>query len=222
MKTIKGLIIKDLLQLKSYKRTLIMFIIIFIASSTMQEHTRNVLTVMMTLGLGMFSIATFSYDEMAKADKYILTLPLTKKEVVLAKYILVISSTIIGALLGSLVSIILSLAMKTQLPNLLELLELAIGSIFGIGIVEAIQIPFIYKYGAEKGRIQIFIAIAIIAFLLGGIVWIAEKYSINLAANSIINGMMNFLPIILILVTAIIYYISYKIAYKIYDQKEIA
>ncbi len=89
----------------------------------------------------------------------------TKKEVVLGKYILVISGTVIGAILGSLASIILTLVMKTQLPNLLELLELAIGSVFGIGIVEAIQIPFIYKYGAEKGRIQIFIAIAVIAII---------------------------------------------------------
>lgn len=114
MSKIKGLIIKDLLQLKSYKRTLIVFIVIFIGLSITQEHTRNVLAVMMTLGLGMFSIATFSYDEMAKADKYILTLPLTKKEVVLAKYVLVIASTVIGAILGVIASIVLSLAMRNR------------------------------------------------------------------------------------------------------------
>lgn len=112
MSQIKGLMIKDLLQLKSYKRTLIVFVIVFIASSITQEHTRNVLTVMMTLGIGMFSIATFSYDEMAKADKYILTLPVTKKDIVLAKYILVISSTIMGAIVGVVVSIILSTVMR--------------------------------------------------------------------------------------------------------------
>lgn len=112
MNQIKGLIIKDLLQLKSYRRTLIVFIFVFIAASIAQEHTRNVLTVMMTLGLGMFSIATFSYDEMAKADKYILTLPLTKKEVVLAKYVLVIASTVVGAILGVIVSIILAMVMR--------------------------------------------------------------------------------------------------------------
>lgn len=222
MSKIKGLIIKDLLQLKSYKRTLIVFIVIFIVTSMVQENSRNVLTIMLTLGLGMFSIATFSYDEMAKADKYILTLPLTKKEVILAKYILVISSTVIGALLGSLASIILSLVMKTEVPNFLELFELAIGSVFGIGIVEAIQIPFIYKYGAEKGRIQIFIAIAIIAFLLGGIVWIGEKYSINLIANSTISMAINFLPMFLVIAIIGMYFISYNIAYKIYCKKEIS
>lgn len=114
MNQIKGLMIKDLLQLKSYKRTLIVFVIVFIASSMTQEHTRNVLTVMMTLGIGMFSIATFSYDEMAKADKYILTLPVTKKDIVLAKYILVIASTVIGAIIGVVASMILSTVMRRR------------------------------------------------------------------------------------------------------------
>ena len=114
MNQIKGLILKDLLQLKSYKKTLIVFIIVFVATSIAQENTKNILIVMMTLGLGMFSIATFSYDEMAKADKYLLTLPVTKKDIVMAKYILVISSTVLGAFVGVLTSIVLAITMRSR------------------------------------------------------------------------------------------------------------
>lgn len=219
MNKIKGLIIKDLLQLKSYKKTLIVFIFVFVATSIAQENSRNLLTVMLTLGLGMFSIATFSYDEMAKADKYILTLPLTKKEVVLGKYLLVIISTILGSILGVIASSILELVTTGDQPNFLELIELAIGSIFGIGIVESIQVPFIYKYGAEKGRIQIFIAIAAVAFLLGGILWLGEKYGVNFLDMNI-NAFMKLLPIVLVMATAIVYFVSFKISYKIYEKKE--
>lgn len=218
---IKGLMIKDLLQLKSYKRTLLVFILVFVATSLTQEKTKDLLVVMMTLGFGMFSIATFSYDEMAKADRYILTFPLTKKEVVKAKYSLVITSTIVGSIIGMIINIILSLSLQKEMPNLLELVSLAMGAIFGIGIVEAIQIPFIYKYGAEKGRIQIFIAIAIIAFVLGGIIWIGEKYGINWMGNSMVEMFSKILPIILIASIAIIYFISYKISCKIYKRKEV-
>ncbi len=221
MKSMKGLILKDLLQLKTYKRTLIVFVIVFIATSLTQENTRNLLVVMMTLGLGMFSIATFSYDEMAKADRFVLTLPLTKKEVIQSKYTLVVTATILGAILGMLVSIILSLAIQKELPNVQELVTLAIGGIFGIGIVEAIQIPCIYKYGAEKGRIQIFIFMAIIAFVIGGIIFIGEKMSISFLTNDWIYNFINFLPILLVILTAVIYFISYKIAYRIYSKKEI-
>ena len=58
MNSIKGLIIKDLSQLKSYKRTLIIFIAIFVLTGIAQENTKgigNMLVIMLTLGFGMFS-----------------------------------------------------------------------------------------------------------------------------------------------------------------------
>ena len=89
MNVIKGLITKDILQLKTYKKTLIIFIVIFTLTSISGEGgIGNMLAIMLTLGFGMFSMASFNYDELNKADRYILTLPLTKKEVVLSKYIL--------------------------------------------------------------------------------------------------------------------------------------
>lgn len=224
MNHIKGLIIKDLLQLKSYKRTLIMFILIFTVTSIVQENSSGIgsmIVVMMTLGLGMFSMATFNYDEMAKADRYILTLPLTKKEIVLSKYILVSISTIIGSIIGILLSLVIGFIMNKQFPNILDIIYLGLGGILGVGFVEAIQIPCVYKFGAEKGRIQIFIVIALIAFLIGGIFFIGEKVNINWQINNVLNLINSFLPIILILSTVVIYYISYKIAYKIYKKKEI-
>lgn len=186
MNHIKGLIIKDLLQLKSYKRTLIMFILIFTVTSIVQENSSGIgsmIVVMMTLGLGMFSMATFNYDEMAKADRYILTLPLTKKEIVLSKYILVSISTIIGSIIGILLSLVIGFIMNKQFPNILDIIYLGLGGILGVGFVEAIQIPCVYKFGAEKGRIQIFIVIALIAFLIGGIFFIGEKVNINWQIN---------------------------------------
>ena len=92
---------------------------------------------------------------------------------------------------------------------------------FGIGLVESIQMPCFYKFGAEKGRMQIFIVIAIIALLLGGIFFIGEKINVNLPVNNILNILTNFLPLVLLALTAIIYFVSYKIAYKLYSKKEI-
>lgn len=224
MEIIKGLIVKDILQLKSYKKTLLIFMIIFILTSISQETTKgmgNMIIAMMTLGFGMFSIATFSYDEMSKADRYILTLPVTKKEVVLAKYILVICSTIIGSILGIIISIIVSFVIGKTMPNILELIPIGLGSILGIGLVESIQMPCIYKLGAEKGRIYMFIVTAIVAFLIGGVIFIGEKLKINLPINNITSTLNQFLPLILIGLILIIYLISYKISYKIYNKKEV-
>lgn len=222
MNVIKGLITKDILQLKTYKRTLIIFIVIFTLTSISGEGgIEKMLAIMLTLGLGMFSMASFNYDELNKADRYILTLPLTKKQVVLSKYILVICSTVIGSIIGIALGVILTFAINKQVPNIEELISVGLGSVLGIGLIEAIQIPCVYKWGAEKGRIQMVIVTALVALLAGGIIFIGEKANIQLPSNNILEMLSKFLPLIFIGLTIIIYYISYKVAYKIYDKKEI-
>lgn len=224
MNIIKGLITKDLLQLKSYRKTLLVFIMIFILTGIVQQNLQgveNMVIIMLTLGFGMFSIATFNYDEQLKTDRYILTFPLTKKEIVLSKYILVICSTIVGAIIGIIASCVIVFLMSKQFPDFQKLVYIGIGGILGVGAVESIQLPCIYKFGAEKGRIQLFIVVALITLLTGGILFIGDKININLPINNIINIIYNFLPIILILLTIVIYFISYKLSCKIYSKKEI-
>lgn len=220
----KGLIIKDLLQLKSYLKTLIVFMFIFVCVSLEPKNTSvdGILIIMMTLGLGMFGMATFSYDEMAKANKYILTFPLTKKEVVLSKYVLQFLLTITGSVLGMILSIIISLVLGKEIPNSIDLISIALGGILGIGLVESIQIPCIYKMGAEKGRIYMFIATVVIAFIAGAIVMLGEKVINNFSINlDFINNMLeSVFPLVLLGLILLEYFISYKISYKIYSKKE--
>lgn len=219
MNTIKGLIAKDLLQLKSYKQTLLMFIIIFTCTGIIQK-SGNMLVVMLTLGFGMFAMASFNYDESAKADRYILTFPLTKKEIVLSKYIFAVCSTVIGAILGMVVSFIITLILNKQIPNIGELLSFGLGGILGLGIVQGIQIPCIYKWGAERGRLQIFIIATIVLSLCGILVMAIYNSNIQLPFEKISNMIENFLTLIIIITTVVIYYVSYKISERIYMKKE--
>ena len=224
MNTIKGLMIKDLLQMKSYKKTLLIFIVVFILTAMSNEDISSfiqILTVMITLVFGMVGIATFSYDQMSKADKYILTLPLSKKEVVKSKYIFTICSSLIGAVLGLIISLIIAIVIKNQNINIEDMISTVLGGILGIGIIEAIQIPCIYKWGAEKGRIQIYIIALVIALIAGGIVYVGEKMNINIPINNILDILNNLLPYILLVTIVVIYYVSYKISYKIYSKKEV-
>lgn len=224
MNIIKGLITKDLLQLRNYRKTLIVFIFIFIVTSLTEENSQEIdslLSIMLALGFGMFSIATFNYDEMAKADRYILTFPLSRKEVVFSKYIFVILSTTFGAILGVLASLVIGYGMHGKMPDINTLISAGLGAILGIGLIESIQIPCIYKWGAEKGRIQLFIVIAMVVFLVGGIFYIGEKVNIQFSLQSSLSYIENFLPLICLMATVIIYFISYKVACRIYCKKEI-
>ncbi len=223
MNIIKGLIIKDLLQLKNYKKTLLIFIVIFIFSSLSQNNSGNSLTMLsfiFTFGFGMFSISSFNYDEASKADRYILTLPVTRKDVVLAKYLFVVGSSLLGSVLGIFLVVVLASMSLLEMPSIGELLSLALGGLFGVSLILAIQIPCIFKWGAEKGRVQLFIVSAIM-ILLCGIMLTASKDMILLNSfSNIVDILNNFWFLILPLCIAGIYLISYKVSIKIYAQKE--
>lgn len=215
--------IKDLLQLRSYKRSLILFIIVFMLTSITQKNgsLQTLPVVMLTLGFGMFSVATFTYDEMARADRYLLTLPITKKDIIISKYVFIILSTIVGALIGMIASALIVMFVQAKIPEFLELLVLGISSICGIGIVEAIQIPCIIKYGPEKARIYQLLAVAILSFLIAGAWYLIGEWQITEMMTKIQSNLMQLLPIIFVLVTAIVYMISYHISYHIYLKKEL-
>lgn len=221
MNAIKGLILKDLAQLKSYKKTLITFIIILFIYSVTQENLEslvNMIVVILTLGFGMFAVGSFSYDEYAKSDRYILTLPVTKRDVVFAKYLLVISSSLIGATLGMTLGFIIMLFNNSIDGGLL--FSLASGSFFGISLIECLQIPCIYKWGVEKGRIQIFI----ISFVLIGLGALLMTLPIDFAKIFNFKNMdllIKMLPFILLLLSLAFYYISYKVSINIYNKKEL-
>ena len=134
---------------------------------------------------------------------------------------MVICSTVIGSIIGITLGVILTFAINKQVPNIEELISVGLGGVLGIGLIEAIQIPCVYKWGAEKGRIQMVIVTALVALLAGGIIFIGEKANIQFPANNILEIFSKFLPLIFIGITIIIYFISYKVSYKIYFKKEI-
>ena len=217
MNIIKGLMTKDLLQLKSYRKSLIVFIVLYFFIAISQSNIEGIsamLVVMLTLGFGMFSIATFNYDESSKADKYILTLPLTKKEVVLSKYAFCICSTLIGCIVGVILSFIITFIITKSMPNILDILSIGIGAIFGISVVEAIQIPCIYKWGAEKGRLNMFILVVLASLILGGISFVAFDIT---QVNNVISLIEKIIPIILLIAIFLVYFISYKVSCKVYS-----
>lgn len=222
---IKGLIKKDLYNLGSYKSSLIIMII-FCAIAIIGTKAVNYGPIIICTMIGMIALSTFSYDEISKANKYILTLPTNRKELVKEKFILAIGATIFGGILGILITIILTKIMNYIQPinainlDYNNLLFSTIGGMFGISLIQAIQIPSIYKWGPEKGRIQMFILIFLLVLIISGIGFLIMKSNININLEIFENFMDRFGMIFLVLLIAIMYFISYKASCKIYSNKE--
>lgn len=225
MNMIKGLIKKDLLNLSSYKASLI--IVIFCCGiAIISTGSINYGPIIICTILGMISLSTFSYDETSKSNKYILGLPATKKEILTSKFMLAIGATILGGILGVLITILVVNVMNYLKPeeliniNYESLIITTIGGMWGISLIQSIQIPSIYKWGAEKGRIQMFILLFLLILAILGIGSLIMKANFNINLEMIESFMNKFGIVLLILLMVVIYFISYKISYKIYKNKE--
>ncbi len=221
---IKGLIKKDLYNLASYK-TSIIIMVLFCSIAIIGTKAITYAPIIICTIIGMISLSTFNYDEISKSNKYILTLPTNKKEIVKAKYILSIASAIIGGVLGLILTIIIANIMnyiKTEdIINIdyQSLITTTIGGIFGISLIQSIQIPSIYKWGAEKGRIQMFILVFAMVMLVSGIIFLFMKMNLNINIQMFENFFGNFGLVLLITLIIIMYFISYKMSCKIYKNK---
>lgn len=220
MKMIKGLIVKDILQLKSYWKSLVLIAVIFILSAIPQDEGQGsiavMLPIMMALGFGMFSIASFNYDEASKADRYILTMPVNRKNIVLAKYILTFSATAIGTVVGIIISLGILTFIQTAWFDMSELIVGAIGGMFGIGLIQSIQIPCIYKMGAEKGRIFAILVAMVAGIFAGSLAFITVDSGTEFSTTLDLAVVGAILGVAII----IIYFISYLISCRIFEKKE--
>ncbi len=222
---IKGLLKKDLYNLSSYKSSLII-IILFCGIAIIGTEAINIAPIVICSIVGMISLSTFSYDELSKSNRYILTFPTNRKELVKEKYILAIGATILGGIFGLLLTIIVVNVMNyIRLENIINLdfeslIITTIGGMWGISLIQAIQIPSIYKWGAEKGRIQMFVLLFVIIAVVLGLGYLMMKVNFNINIEMIENFMNKYGIILLVLLMITTYFISYKIAYKIYKNKE--
>ena len=219
------MVLNNLLNLSSYKTSLII-VVLFCGIAIISTGSINYGPIIICTIMGMIALSTFSYDEMAKSNKYILGLPTTKKEIIKSKFILAIGATILGGVLGIIITILVANVMNYIRPEELinidyeSLIITTIGGMWGISLIQAIQIPSIYKWGAEKGRIQMFILVFILIAVIAGIGFLIMKANFNIDLEMIENFMNKFGIALLIAPIVVMYYISYKVSYKIYKNKE--
>lgn len=216
----KGLIIKDLCVLKNQMKTLLLVLAFFIIFSIINEDATFILF-LVPFYMIMILITTFNYDEFNKWDSYCNSLPLSRKEIVKSKYILFNATSLIVLIVGILSSLIIPNFIKNTTFE--SLFASIIGVAFGICLVISLLIPFYYKFGANKGRIMLFLCIVILALIIGMITSLDifnNKEILNLL-NSLNNLSLGMITLLLIILTSIVMSISYYISVRIYKNKEL-
>lgn len=214
----KGLIIKDIINiLRNLK--IIAGLMVFYSILALTSDNPNSFIGLFSMLFAMYTLWTYSYDEMARWDSYALTMPLTKENIVQGKYILMLLLSLLAFVVNTIIGIVYGLGKQESLFTNMKLNAIGAG---GIIFLFSILIPFITKYGVEKARI-IIILVILIPFTFGSMILkkIKEIYPVPpVKLVSLVETIVENANIIIPLILIVCLCISYSITIRIYQKKE--
>lgn len=206
----KGFIVKEFLLLKKGMGPYFAFLMI---AAVFFSITAGVSTTASTIPFffSILIISTFSYDDMARWDPFAVSTPVSRKQIVNAKYI----TAFLFALLGTLTSCVISLAVlliqsKPWTFEITLCILVATGSSL---LLNAVMLPLIYRFGAEKARLFLILLVFIPVGL--GILMQNMGFQISVGQETII-GFMVLSPVL----ASLLLIPSCMISQRIYTSKE--
>lgn len=210
----KGLLLKDFYMTAKYCRTYLLIGIVFIAVSFAGAESQNMFFVFYPCLLcGMIPVNLLAYDERSRWLEYSGTLPYTKAQLVSAKYLVgVIVQSVMLLAVGIAQAVRMNLAGSFRLGEYGMIMAL----IFAMAtITSSISLPFMFRWGVEKGRIAYYCMIGFVcaAGYLGS-VFFTESRKVT-AAGSLV-------PWAMILLGTAIYAASWLASIALYQKREVA
>lgn len=186
----KGLLIKDFKLLKGQKNFFMTITAISIIMIIVSPGTSFPIGLLGFVG-ALFSLSSISYDEFDNGNAFLFSLPITRKDYVLEKYIFGLISGIMFLLLGTVISLVVIGITKTGSFNEIFLTA---GSLFPtILLILSIMLPLILKFGGEKGRIAI-IGVMGLIFVIGLLLIKTTEY-LGIDLYVLINKLPKFEPL---------------------------
>lgn len=172
-----GLILKDFLILRKTLRSYLFIMIVYAAIAFSGVWTADIVGVLMVVVLMMLPMNIFAYDKQCQWDTYGLALPVGRTKTVAARYLCVLLLCVCSVALTAVLGAALYAAGRVEEP--VEFMVTC--SVMGLMsvLVNAIMLPFLYKFGPERARMMFFgimggVVLLIVAFLfpLGGLTWL--------------------------------------------------
>lgn len=213
----KSLILKDMYNIghnaKSMFFMLLVFAFVMIPFSSVEGYlfTSTILCSMMT-------VTTFAFDDHSSWPRYAMVTPISKKDLVRSKFIVLLIFSAIGAVCGLIIGVIGGLLTKKLVVNtesFLSLLFLAFVALAVTEILGSMSVPLVFKFGAEKGRMLLLISFLVPVVIAVGIFQLLKVMGIILTDQTV------FILLCLSPVVALIWnYLMYKISCGIFFKKE--
>ena len=153
----KSLILKDLYVADKQMRLLIILALIFCAIPITGSFSSLGNTYAMMVAL-MLPLTTAAYDERCRWDKYAAMLPYKPVTIVWSKYVLSFLGTLAGVAI-----ILVGTAIRAAVSGAAPVWEEALGTTGMLLVIMVfltdLGLPLCYRFGSEKGRIVMFVAL---------------------------------------------------------------
>ena len=148
----KGLIIKDFINLKKQAGIITVMMVLYLIISITSKNGAA-FGAMIFIMFALLPVSTMSYDERASWDKYALTMPVSRVDMVLSKYIL--------SLILSSIALILNFIAQAAMGNEMNYENITvIFAVFGISMIYiSLILPIMFKFGVEKGRMLMMVVL---------------------------------------------------------------
>ena len=200
----KGLLVKDFYTLAKQVRFLLLVLVIM---SIIPGASMAPFAIVYSV---MLPVTVMGYDERSKWDRYASMLPYSKTSLVISKYIVGYICLAIAVSLSVVSEIVFTLVKGEELSTITYDGIIALGC-FAL-LFLAINLPFMFKFGVEKGRLAFFVLTEII---VGGVMIISDQ--INKGRDfQTLEEYLYILPIVIVILN----FLSMYISVKIYEKRE--
>lgn len=197
----KGLLLKDLKTLGAQAKILFLLLGFYLVFSVVQRDY-SMLSVMVSVFGAILPITALAYDERGKWERYALTMPLSRRDLVLSKYLLGLLLLGGGFLLSVLCQLLGGGGVLSAVVSALQSLSIGV-------LMLAVTLLASFRFGVEKGRIVMMLAV-----FLPSVVVLSVG---NLASATLwVERLLNLLPVI----AAAALLLSAMTAVRIYAKRE--
>ncbi len=209
----KSMILKDLYNISHNARS--MALTMTVLACTLFSSGIEGYLAMSIFMFSMMIATTFSFDDMSKWNSYALVMPVGKKQVVAAKFVVLLLFCTAGAFwglgIGSIAGILIP-AVEFSTAMLLELLlytpiYILLGMLYG-----GLCIPLFFRYGAEKARTLVIFSAAVIVALVLLVDFIGDRFFAD--ADTILGVLCAAAALLLL-------YLSYRISCAVFEKKDL-
>lgn len=213
----KSLVLKDLFNIGHNAKSMF-FMLLFFACITIPQGGVEACIVASGILCSMMVITTFSFDDQSKWTKYAMIMPVSKKNYVISKFVVLAIFSLIGVLIGTILGTIGGLLMHkiSSISSLFTSLGAAAVGFVIAEVLGSVSIPLLFKFGAEKARMMTLIAFVVPLIICYGAYQLLTALGVSFTSQVIIV-LLCCTPVIAVVWN----YFMYKISYWIFNNKEL-